>query len=743
MSPSNKWQAVFENEKPLTESELKEIKSLTEDEKNALTELIVSSPTRYLPRLELFGTDGAAIVLSVLQRKNDSLKILEVCKEKLKGVMLVSQATDFYLSIYANVTSKYEIDDPGVVPMVLSLLGNPGDKTHAIAVFLIVSVSKIRPAQTANAIASYLSNIVDKDPQDIAPTEYTLLFETLSAFFPVFPEQLKDVYTSNGCKNAFLYQVTRLTSGSGEIDPQKVAMMLQAVSLTCIHEASRHFNSQNYLAFLISGSNMSGSSLVVSLSLLCIAKLWNFKQIELQISQKTVLSKLMALLKSELSEEVLLAVLETLTYLSLSGTCRALIFKDEDFTEKLVKLLKNEKNSSNAYGALLVFSNLTKLNENLDDNERRRMKFAASAANTERAQTAGVSDESVKLYNVNLLKNHKLASYFGKLDSLKENLMSECVNITFNLSEDSENAHRRNLVQQGGLVFILDYLTTYSDFDKAENKTRGLTKDEAKLEIRLNALRALANMCMSVDPRLAFKKHDVRTVVPFLTELLDSNTSFGPSGKETATDVMAGLLAPVDKFKALLALTNLCSQTNAELSNLIISRTFERYLKNLMIESTNPDIQRASWELINNLISQPAMLAKFFNTENALSMTNLEILIKMLHAQDERLQEVIAGLLANSTMEFDLVPSVILNQKTIFDKLRAISADVLQNQADASGLMLRLGTFLGNLMDVAESEENTTLKNDKQLLLGFKNVIQTTNIPEVYELFGELLQMAV
>lgn len=741
MSTTEELQRLFEDGNDIKDENLKRLKDLPLKEKARLVEYIAASASQRLPCLEKLGTEGASFVLSALPDKEASSKILQICQQKIR-FQLSPLVADYYLSIYANITSKYEVNDPGSVPAILDLLALSEEKLHAIVVFTIVSQSKREPLSTSQAIERYLTEIVDQDPSSITPPQYSLLFETIQTFFPLFPEQLKTVYTSEGCKNAILHQVSRLTSGSGEIDAEKVAKMLNVVSLTCINEAARLFNSQNYLQFLITGSEMEQVPLVVSLSLLCIVKLWNFKQIESQISQATVLHKTIDLLKKDVSE-ARPAVLETLSYLSLNGTCRSSIFKDEDTTEKLIEILQNETDGTNTYGVLLAFSNLTKVKEIADDNERRRMKYAASAANANNQDSSKVDEKDVRLYNLALVKRLKLVGMFKKLELLKTNIMKECVNIIYNLSQDPENALHRSLVLQGGLNLILKYLTSYSSLDKEDGKTHGLTSDENELELRISALRALASMCLSVDPRLAFNEFDVKTAVPFLTELFGVDPSFGPPTEKTPTTIMASLLSPMDKFKALLALTNMCSQPNKELNNFIIKRTFYQHLRNLMIESTNPDIQRAAWELINNLIQEPAMLAKFFNTESSASMTNLEILVKMLHARDENLQEVIAGLLANSTMEFDLVATVILTQKPIFDQLRAIAADIFQKQLDASGLMLRLGTFVGNLMDVAESSGNDVLKKDKQLLIGFKTVIQSTNIPEVFELFTELTKMAV
>uniref|UniRef100_A0A0L0NYK3 UNC-45/Cro1/She4 central domain-containing protein n=1 Tax=Candidozyma auris TaxID=498019 RepID=A0A0L0NYK3_CANAR len=743
MSTLKECQAFLKSNELISEEQLKHIKLLPEKEKVAFIDIIASDPSEYLPRLEHFGTEGAAIVLSGLQDKDKSLQVIEICKKKLRQSLTTQTAAQFFLSIYGNVSAKYDITDPLLIPVVLELISDSKEELHAAVVFLVVSFSKRDPKGTSKAIQSYLSNIVANTPLQITPSQYSLLFETFDLFFPIFPEQLKTVYTSDGCKNAVLYQAARLTGGSGEVDGTKVAKMLKVVSLTCIDETSRNFNSQNYLNFLISGTEMTSSPLIMSYSLLCIVKLWNFKQISSRISQRTVLTKVIGVLKNGEPGDARQAILETLAYLSLSGGCREEIFRDEKVTEKLIELLESEKDSLSLYGVLTVFSNLTKVKEDLDNNERRRLQYAASASNPGNENLGQVSEESVKLYNTSLIQNHCLVGKFKKLDLSKANILKECVTIIYHLSRSPENILQRALVQQGALVLILKNLTATSSLDKNTGKTQGVSTDEGEILIRINALRALASLCLSVNPRLAFNEYDITSAVPFLTELFGVDLTFGPAPTKNATTVLASLLSHADKFRALLALTNLCSQPNKDLNNFVIKCTFDSTLKNLIIESTVPDIQRAAWELINNLIQEPAMLAKFFNPDNPESMKNLDLLVKMLHAQDEKLQEVIAGVLANSTMEYEFVTTVILSQTRILTQIKTISAEVLMGQPDASGLMLRLGTFLGNLMDVAASKGNNTFKDDKNLLLGFEAVIQETNIPEVSELFTELIKMTI
>ena len=230
--------------------------------------------------------------------------------------------------------------------------------------------------------------------------------------------------------------------------------------------------------------------------------------------------------------------------------------------------------------------------------------------------------------------------------------------------------------------------------------------------------------------------------MPFLEELLGLETeeqSF-QTQKDNPRAVFASSITMLDKLCSLLALTNLSSMPNKALHESIITRLFEQHLKDLMLETSQPDIQRAAWELINNLISTPMMLAKFFNSENPESIRNLNILVKMLHSKNESLQVVIAGLLANATMEFELVAQVLMENQQVFEQIMEIIANILQKQADNDDLLLRVLTFLLNLVEVAVGHKLDALdkiQNDKPLKQGLKNVvISTKNSDIMYTIRG-------
>lgn len=142
MSTLKECQAFLKSNELISEEQLKHIKLLPEKEKVAFIDIIASDPSEYLPRLEHFGTEGAAIVLSGLQDKDKSLQVIEICKKKLRQSLTTQTAAQFFLSIYGNVSAKYDITDPLLIPVVLELISDSKEELHAAVVFLVVSFSK-------------------------------------------------------------------------------------------------------------------------------------------------------------------------------------------------------------------------------------------------------------------------------------------------------------------------------------------------------------------------------------------------------------------------------------------------------------------------------------------------------------------------------------------------------------------------------------------------------------------------
>lgn len=713
---------------PLSETQFGSLRAECAAHRAELSEAFQSHTAAVFQSLSPFGSQAASFLRSHLEPG----VLLRCCETYLAQNGRSSRpedtnACELCLALY--LTMCVDCDTADAITILLPLLATANKSSATVA---LIMASKNDPKRAETAASDSVKCILGRGP-NLSPQDFLVLSAALEVFMPLFPTSMKLFYMLSLCKQAFLSQALSFLK---KPDVCIAKSMLSAVSASCIDEESRKFNTEAYLPFLITGAELPG--LVASLSLLCIVKLWSFSQIELQISLQDVVQKTIDGFKlCDTADKALEYYLECLAYLSLGNSAKTALRADEDFLEHLLLVLETTKENSNVYGALLVYLNLSKVKDPAADKDTDTINYlkSVSVPGNERAKD---DQKSISLFNESLVREHKLISSLSGLTLTQGNVASQILRIIYNLALNPKREIQREIVAQGGLTIVLKYLTQYSLVDKETQSTCAYSSDPDVVQTRICAIRSLAIICRSVDPTLAFSAFDIKSTVPFLVEILGLGTEEIGIFKNTASSgnariEFASQLTVLDKLCGLLALTNLSSKSDSALHVLIINKTFESYLKDLMLDTSLPDIQKAAWELINNLIANPLMLAKFFNPDNSDSMKNLSILVKMLHSKSESLQVVIAGLLANATMEFELVAQVIMTTK-VFNSLLEIVADVLQNQALNDDLVIRVCAFVLNLVEVAEGHKLDSLakfQNDKAFKMGLKTVVVSTKNSDI------------
>lgn len=691
----------------------------------------VSHSTAVFHSLSPFGSEAVAF----LRGLGDTEALIEQCQKQFRERLLESRKSDasfeLCLALYLRLCLESDMAHP--MPTLVPLLSTDHETLATLS--LVVYAQKC-PERAETQALDLVKLILSTGP-NISPSNFLVLSSALELFIPFFPDSLKPIYILPSCKHAFLSQAQSFQT---DPDVRIAKSILAAVSASCIDEEARKFNTEAYLPFLVAGSDISGLGLVASMSLLCIVKLWNFSQIEQHISLLAVVQKTIDGFKScDVKSKTMEYFLESLAYLSLGNSAKMALRADEDFLEHLLLVLETTKDTPNVYGSLLVYLNLSKVKDPATDKDTDTINYLKSVSVPGNDNTKDDA-KAVSLFNESLVTEHKLISSLNGLTMTQGNVASQMLRILHNLALNPKREIQREIVAQGGLNIVMKYLDHYSLVDKKTLKTQAHSADPDVVQTRIFATRALATICRSVDPKLAFSTFDAKSTVPFLVELLglapeeismfQNDASSGNARVEFASQISI-----LDKLCSLLALTNLSSMPDNALHVSIVNRTFEEYLKDLMLDTSLPDIQRATWELINNLIATPVMLAKFFNPENADSLRNLSVLIKILHSRSEKLQIVIAGLLANATMEFELVAQVIMTDTTnVFTTLMEIVSDILQKQASNDDLVLRVCTFVLNLVEVAEGHKLDKLqrfREDNAFKLGLKTVVINTKNSDI------------
>lgn len=683
---------------------------------------------------------GRSVLVLLIDTESCAKSVLEAIEQKLDLSKLLDEL-QFYLNICLSICLQYP-NLAGLVFGKLLLLLAIDDKTvHDLVVLTLALVSRQSSELSSGLVVEFLISTIALS--STSRLNELLFFSTIETFFPIFPAQIKAVYISNDCKDVMLAKIFKLLPNDKGEDTRMAEHILRAVSLSCIDEETRKFNMDNFLDFFVSRAKLLDPNRVVALSLLCLVKLWSFTSIEKKISLKTVLDNTKNLLRvCEVGEECVHDVLEALSYLSLGATVKRSLRLDEKVCEKLLLILETEKESSSIYGALVVLLNLSEIKAKGGDEDASTVNYLKKIS-LPNGNDVKDDETAVKLFNEALVETHRLVGTLRGLNLSKESIITQSVQIVDNLSQCAKKSVERDIVSQGGLTILLKYLTENSAIKKGTERTEGLSTAEGVLATRLRSLRALAIICRSVNPKLLISDFDIKTVVPFLVELLGPEVAdYTSSELDDPTSALSMSLTPFDRLCGLLALTNLSALQENDLTNILIRRLFDGHLKDLMIDSTIPDIRKAAWELINNLISDPQMLAKFFNTDNPESMKNLDVMVKMLHSRDVGLQVVIAGLLANATLEFNLVSMVILSKNDISTKLLEITSSIFQQQATNDDLIIRVCSYLVNVVEAASLlKQSEDIQNNNALKAGIKNVVLTTKSKDIMLTIREIIEM--
>lgn len=759
-------------------------------------DMLLNDTQTFVKGLEYINDSRGILLINIIPTKTTS-QLLESLVNAIKNLVKQkikekdSTGLYFYLSLYLGVISNFEIFSNQLLTIFLSLV-NPLVYTKAEEIstlVLLVTIKHINSDKnsTIEVIRDYLELIYDDDSPSIS--EVVNFVKILELYFAILPEVIAPIYMNDATKRLILEQVKNNNSNiedqnikSSEIPNntqpslvypnQNILILgiLKLISSSCINDQCRTFNATNFINLLKFGSTLENLEMKL-FSTLAFIKIWNFVKLDNKNEIEKLVDSLVHYIKeTEHEVELLDVAIEGLAYLSLNIAAKIKLREDVTFIESIMKILKSRTtiadseassklktlptsvSTSSVYGMLLILSNLSKLKDPTQT-EKSTLKSLKSHATPGNDKT-DEDQQVIHLFNKSLLVDYKIMEVISKLKTYKDetkgsNLITQSLQLIYQISMNPDKSVRQELVKQGALNIILNFLIQNSQVksDKTTNMaTRPSNFSESLVDIRTLTLRSLANILISINPQLAFKKYDIKTPVSFLVELLGPDIS-NYTGINSQTDPDTQYLydmTNLDKYESLLALTNLSSYDSSDLKKLIISKTFDIYLNNFIIDSDNQYIQKAAWELISNLIIEPSLLVKFFNVEGSPENFNrLKLLVKLLNSQDESFQIVLAGLLANASSEFEMIAQILVKNEVIRDELTEIIGDIFTNQAKNSDLTHRTCFILLNMVYAAAEipELIGWFRKNSSLKTSMNHIVRNCKDQQVLEILMEILKV--
>ncbi|CAK7218808.1 SWI5-dependent HO expression protein 4 [Sporothrix curviconia] len=336
---------------------------------------------------------------------------------------------------------------------------------------------------------------------------------------------------------------------------------------------------------------------------------------------------------------------EGLAYASLQPKVKEELAQDNGFLKNLVKTLKSAPpRSPITYGALSIFSNMTRYQPPQSEEQRRlgQLKAYANAAGNTATQKpdplnddAHVSARCQQVFAAGVTPVLVSHSKNGSAASL-----SLIIGIIHALS--MTQSLRGQLAQQGAIRLLIDAWNALSSVDSANSSADTSVA-------RRTAAQALARILISTNPSLVFggtRPTPISAAIRPLASLLKRD--------DDSYDLLP-------TFESLMALTNLAS-TDDDTRGSILHVAWPDVEE--LILSNNERITRAAVELVCNLVQAPEGILMYADGSPA-ARNRINIMVALADAEDEGTRNAAGGALASLLAYEGVVEGVLARDRGV------------------------------------------------------------------------------
>lgn len=470
-------------------------------------------------------------------------------------------------------------------------------------------------------------------------------FSAAAAVFPVVPAVTSSLFLTDG----FLQSVVPLLHREAKSPKVEVAL-LELFNAACLDRTCREAIEKNcgeWLSHILSNGTDASSELAA----VVLAKVRASEKNDSSGSNgkphedDTSIQRLIDRFKSQsLNTHVssFSNLIEGLAFSSMKPEVKEQLTHDPTFLKGLFDVLTSDlEDTSLLYGGLMIIANLTRYLPNLSAEQKKMSELKAYAeANKASATSHPLDDDEHVMARCNTLIDAKIMTLLNECgkSSLKSihDLASKII-----LSLSKNQKYRGKLAQQGCVKLLLSILGPKSGSPVPTFN-----------ETTQNASHALARILISVNPSHVFPFSGFPQITSAIRPLV---ALLSPSQASFSVDQPRDLL-PV--FESLLALTNLASSPDTSAAESIVRQAWD-VLEDLLL-STNTFIQRASCELICNLMTCESGIVKFADGSKRAAQ-RLHILLALTDVDDIATRRAAGGALAMLT-EYDASIAAVLER---------------------------------------------------------------------------------
>ncbi|GAB7362290.1 hypothetical protein MBLNU230_g2308t1 [Neophaeotheca triangularis] len=529
-----------------------------------------------------------------------------------------------------------DILDQDVFDVVLSSLDIRLEQSlRSQAMLATTKLLEISRDKGESIFSNFVAGRVAKQTND----DMIIAFSAASAAFPVIPAVGSRLFMTDGFVQQLVPNLEKNSeaAASGKRKSQRLEQAaLELLSAACIDKASREAIKrycESWLQDLIQEREGHHKALAA----LVLAKIRD-------PSERSDISKQLSDLVLSGNDEETQAV-EGLAYTSLEPKVKEELVANKTLMERLIKTLREEP--SMAFGCLTVFANLTAYRPALSA-EQKKMSDLKAYANSQKPTAQDPLDNN----GVVTARCKKVLDFDivpALVHSCKQGTSPSTIALVVRvlLSLSMEQKHRAKMAQQNAIKLLLQIRDRVSKTDKS-------TPEAAQIE--RTAAHALARLLISLNPSHIFSPtlpatSAVSALIPLLSDTPPTTTS--TLSADTPTDLLP-------TFEALLALTNLASLPNDPSPRDLQLRLAWPRIQDLLL-SPNTMLQRASMELVCNLMASPACIAHFADG-SAPASNRMHVLLALADVRDAATRRAAGGALAMLT-EWDAAVTAVLDKE--------------------------------------------------------------------------------
>ncbi|KAE9398518.1 hypothetical protein BT96DRAFT_920833 [Gymnopus androsaceus JB14] len=428
---------------------------------------------------------------------------------------------------------------------------------------------------------------------------------------------------------------------------------------------------------------------------------------------------------------------EGLAYLSTDATIKEEISKDSQFLKRLFSLVPKRKStaitestSTILYGVLIIIANVCAYRPQLTEEQKQMEKLRKMAKST------GTSSEGSDSLNddVRVKDRVKRLITAGVLDVFATALPStDTPGIRINIGKAlldivTDKDNRGKVLQHGGAKLLILLI----------QKATSELKDKAELDVAyLPPIQALAKLAITSSPVAVFGPNE--------GALFDAIRPFYLLLRHSAAKQL-------QRFEALMALTNLASATPEVSSRVANTDGLLDHVELLLLDD-HPMVQRASVELLCNLIAGSEKVFDRYSGADGAGKSKLRIILALSDVEDLQTRLAASGALATLTSAPSACKALLDIQRErhrvfpiltlLIDPSAAPADDQLDNEC-YPGLVHRGVVCACNLLLSAEAETDRKVMRkeaeESGLVKALQNTVENNGMAQIVQSASEALK---